>query len=106
MNKNLEILEKQKKQDQLKQEVKNYKKKLPSLLLLIVFTSALILYFFEDYIFSILGTHTLIKASFFLIISCISVILFSFIKIRQKEKETKSIGIELYNLMKLEVKQK
>jgi hypothetical protein len=105
MDKNTEILIKQKKQNELKAEVQEMKKKLPTYIIGFIFFVAVSLYFLEDKFYHFFG-----NSANFILIAVIILCLFSFlfilrayIVIKKKQKESKAIGVQLYNLMKLEV---
>ena len=105
MDKNTEILSKQKKQNELKAEVQQIKNKLPKYILGFIFFVAVSLYFLEDKFFDFFGN----SANFIfstVIILCLFTFFFilrSYIVIKKKQKESKEIGVQLYNLMKLDV---
>ena len=103
MNKTAEILSKQRRQNQLKKEVKRMKKKIPS--------------FFIGSIFLVAVTLSLIEKNYnvffhnnvnFIIGMLISLCLFSLIFVlisdyivKKKIQKYKALGSELYHLMKL-----
>lgn len=104
MEKSKEILNKQKKQNKLKKEVKNIKKKLPSFIIGFIFFSAISLYFLEDKFYSFFGNSVNLVIAIVILFSIICFIFLynNFMKIKKKEKESKILGSELYKLMKLE----
>ncbi|WP_405608032.1 hypothetical protein [Polaribacter sp. Asnod1-A03] len=99
-----EILHKQKSQRRLKSEIKRIKKKLPRFVVWFLFFVFISLYFFEDNFFHFFGNSVNIVLG--LVISLSLFLLFfilrSYILIKSKQKESKEIGVQLYNLMKLE----
>ena len=105
MDKNKEILNKQKRQNELKHEVKKIKKKLPSLIIGFIFFTFISLYFLEDKFYQFFGNSVNFVRSSVIILGVFTLfyILRSYMKIRKKERESKEIGSQLYKLMKLEV---
>ena len=105
MDKNTEIIIKQKQQNELKAEVQEMKKKLPKYVLGFIFFVAVSLYFLEDKFFHFFGNSVnfVISAVVLLCLFSLFFILRSYIVIKKKQKESKAIGSQLYNLMKLEV---
>lgn len=105
MDKNKEILNKQKRQNELKHEVKKIKKKLPSLIIGFIFFTFISLYFLEDKFYQFFGNSVNFVRSSVIILGVFTLfyILRSYMKIRKKERESKAIGSQLYKLMKLEV---
>lgn len=102
MDKNSEILFKQKKQDELKLEIQQIKNNLPKYIIGFLFFITVSLYFFGDKFFIFFGNDFIMNAA---IIFCSVLFLFllkSYITIKKKQKESKKLGIQLYNLMKLE----
>ncbi|PQJ72110.1 hypothetical protein [Polaribacter butkevichii] len=104
MDKNDEILFKQKKQNELKLEVQQIKSKLPKYIIWFIFILAVSLYFLEDKIFHLFGNNVnfLIGAVLILCFFLFLFLLKSYITITKKQKESKDLGVQLYNLMKLE----
>ena len=108
MNKTAEILSKQKRQNQLKKEVKNIKKKLPSFFIGVIFFVAVILYFIENK-FNIFFVNNVNFITGIVLFLCLFSLIFVFISyhiINKKKKEDKALGLQLYHLMKLEVAHK
>lgn len=105
MDKNKEILDKQKKQSQLKKEVKNIKKKLPSYIIGFIFFVAVSLYFLEDKFYKFFGNSVnfIIGIVITLCLFSLFFIFRSYNVIKKKEQQAKAIGAQLYHLMKLEV---
>ncbi|WP_343329173.1 hypothetical protein [Polaribacter staleyi] len=104
MDKNNEILFKQKKQNELKLEIQQIKSKLPKYIIGFIFIIAVSLYFLEDKIFHLFSNSVNFVIGAVLIL-CSFLFLFllkSYITITKKQKESKNLGIQLYNLMKLE----
>ncbi|WP_158838646.1 hypothetical protein [Polaribacter sp. L3A8] len=104
MDKNKEILFKQKKQNELKLEVQQMKNKLPKYIVGFIFFVAVSLYFLEDNFFHFFGNGVNFVMSA-VVLLCSFLFLFllkSYITINKKQKESKDLGIQLYNLMKLE----
>ncbi|QTE22549.1 hypothetical protein [Polaribacter cellanae] len=99
-----EILLQQKKQVQLKKEIKKIKKTMPIYLTGFVFAMFLIVFFLEDKMYiHFKGAINFILAG--ILLTIIIGILFYYYcqrKIRAKEKLSKAIGVKLYSLMKLE----
>ncbi|QOD62039.1 hypothetical protein H9I45_06230 [Polaribacter haliotis] len=99
-----EILKHQKKQVQLKKEIKKIKKTIPIYLAGFVFIMFLIIFLFEDKL------YIYFKGSLNFILIGISITIISGVifyyycqrKIKSKEKLSKAIGVKLYSLMKLE----
>lgn len=108
MDKNIEILNKQKRQNELKHEVKEIKKKLPSLIIGFVFFTFISLYFLEDRFYQFFGNNANFAMSGAIILGVFTLfyIYRSYLKIKKKQKEAKLIGAQLYKLMKLEVETK
>jgi len=104
MDKAKEILFKQKKQNELKLEVQKLKSKTPTFIIGFVFFTAISLYFLEDKFQHFFGNSINFIFSAVVLLSVVSFAfaLKNYIKINKKEKESKSIGFQLYNLMKLE----
>ena len=105
MDKNAEILNKQKRQSQLKKEVQDIKKKLPSFIIGFIFFVAVSLYFLENKFYKFFGNSVnfIIGIVIFLCIFSLFFVLRSYKIIKKKEQESKAIGAQLYHLMKLEV---
>ncbi len=108
MNKTAEILSKQKRQNQLKKEVKSMKKKIPVFFIGAIFFVGITLslvekkfnIFFHNNVDFIIGT---------LIFLCMFSLIFLLISdyiTKKKIKKYKALGSELYHLMKLEVTDK
>ena len=104
MNKNKEILKKQKTQNKIKKEVKAIKKMLPSYIIGFIFFAIVGLYFLEDKFYHFFGNSVNLVIGFVILLTivCLFFLFNSFIKIKKKEKESKVLGSELYKLMKLE----
>ena len=104
MNKGKKILAKQRKQDKLKKEIKNIKKKVPIYLLGIVFVMFIVVYKLEHKVYIYFGgTLLFITISlFFTLFICCVYYFRSKMKIQEKEELSKAIGSKLYHLMKLE----
>jgi hypothetical protein len=104
MNKITEITRQQKKQTALKSEVKKIKKRVPIYIIAFILFGSISFFFLEYKFYHIYANNinTLMYIVSFL--SFISFFLFlrSYVKIKKKQKEAKSIGYKLYNLMKLE----
>jgi predicted membrane channel-forming protein YqfA (hemolysin III family) len=105
MDKNAEILNKQKRQSQLKKEVQDIKKKLPSFIIGFIFFVAVSLYFFEQKFYEFFGNSVnfIIAIVIFLCLFSLFFVFRSYRIIKKKEKEAKTLGSQLYHLMKLEV---
>ncbi len=104
MNKSKEILNYQKKQNALKSEVKKIKKKLPTYIIGFVFFVVVSLYFLEDKFYAFFGNNVNYIIGLVILLSLFSLffLLRSYIKIKNKQKESKAIGSKLYKLMKLD----
>ena len=105
MDKNKEIIKKQKKQSQLKKEVKAIKKKLPKFIIGFIFFVAVSLYFSENKFYDFFGNSVnfIIGIVIFLCLFSLFFVFRSYHIIKKKEKEAKTLGSQLYHLMKLEV---
>ena len=104
MDKNREILLKQKKQNELKLEIQQLKKKLPTLIIGFIFFIAVSLYFLEDKFYHLFGNSVnfIFSAVMLLCVFSLAFILKSYIQIKKRQKKVKNIGVELYKLMKLD----
>ena len=108
MNRTAEILSKQKRQKQLKKEVKRMKKKIPVFFIGSIFFVGITLslvekkfnLFFHKNVDFIIGTLI-----FLCIFSLIFVLISDYIT-KKKIKKYKALGSELYHLMKLEIIEK
>ena len=108
MNRTAEILSKQKRQKQLKKEVKRMKKKIPVFFIGCIFFVSITLsiiekkfnIFFHNNVDFIIGTLI-----FLCIFSLIFVLISDYIT-KKKIKKYKALGSELYHLMKLEIIEK
>jgi hypothetical protein len=105
MEKNKEILKKQKKQSELKKEVLDIKKKTPSYIVGFVLFVAIGLYFLEDKFYQFFGNSVnfIIGIVIFLCLFSLFFIYRSYKIIKKKELESQEIGVQLYQLMKLDV---
>ncbi|KGL64328.1 hypothetical protein [Polaribacter sp. Hel1_85] len=108
MDKNKEILNKQKRQTELKQEVKDIKKKLPTFIIGFIFFTIVSLYFLENKFYQFFGNSVnfVIGIVIFLCIFSFFFIFTSYLQIKKREKESRIIGSQLYQLQKLEVEPK
>lgn len=108
MDKNKEILNKQKRQNEIKKEIKEIKKKLPSFLIGFIFFTVVSLYFLEEKFYLFFGNSVDFVRAIVILLGVFSLgfVLKSYLKIKKKEKESKAIGSQLYKLQKLEVDQK
>jgi polyferredoxin len=105
MNKTAEILSKQKRQNQLKKEVKRMKKKIPVLFIVSIFFVGVTLFlvekkfniFFHNHVDFIIG-----MLIFLGLFSLIFVLISDYIT-NKKIQKYKALGSELYHLMKLKV---
>lgn len=103
MEKKEKIITKQKQQDQLKTEIQKMKNKIPKLILGFVLFVFVCFYLFGENnpltnnIKIIIYSLTFLSALIFLMI------LRTFININKKEKYSKEIGVQIYNLMKLDL---
>lgn len=104
MNKNREILEHQKKQNALKTEVKEIKKKLPTYIIGFLFFATVSLYFLENTFYDYFGNSVNLIIIIVIVLSIISfsILTRSYIKVKQLQRKSKSIGTILNKLMKLE----
>ena len=105
MNNTAEILNKQKKQNRLKKEVKQMKKKIPSFFIGFIFFVAISLYFIEN-LFKLFFEKNFNFIISFVILFCLLYVFFlilCYYKIKNKIKDYKALGKQLYHLMKLEV---
>jgi len=104
MDKKQQILLKQKRQNELKNEIRKLKKKLPSLIIGFIFFVFVSLYFLEDKFYHFFGNSVnfIFSTVILLCIFSLTFILKNYIKTKKKQKEVKNIGIQLYKLMKLE----
>ncbi|MEO9571483.1 MAG: hypothetical protein ABJH82_04280 [Polaribacter sp.] len=105
MDKNKEILKKQKRQNQIKKEVKEIKKKIPSFIIGFIFFTIVSLYFLEDSFYRFFGNSVDLVRIIVVVLGLFSFsfLLISYIKIKKREKESKDIGSQLYKLQKLEI---
>ena len=105
MDKNKEILFKQKRQNELKIQILKLKKKLPSLIIGAIFFVAVSLYFLEDKFYHLFGNSVNFIFSAVILLGIFStfLLLYGYFKIKIKEKEIKEIGIQLYKLNRLEL---
>ena len=104
MNKNREILKHQKKKNALKTEVRGLKKKLPTYIIGFLFFVSVSLYFLENTFYDYFGNSVEFLIIIVVVLSIISLLFLTknYLKIKQLQRESKSIGIKLYKLMKLE----
>ena len=104
MNTGKEILAKQRKQEKLKREIKNIKKKTPIYLIGIVFVMFILVFSLEHRVYIYFGGNLFFIAIslFFTLFICCLYYYLSQMKIKEKEKLSKAIGSKLYRLMKLE----
>ena len=105
MEKNKEILKKQKRQSALKEEVQEIKRKTPSYIIGFILFVAVGLYFLEDKFYQFFGNSVnfIIGIVIFLCLFSLFLVYRSNKKIKKKELESQEIGVQLYQLMKLEV---
>lgn len=105
MDKNKEILNKQKRQSQLKKEVQDIKKKIPTYIIGFFFFVAVSLYFLEHKFYEFFGNSVnfIIGIVIFLCLFSLFFVFRSYHIIKKKELEAKILGSQLYHLMKLEV---
>ncbi len=104
MDKNKQILLKQKRQNELKIEIQQLKKKLPKLILGFIFFVIVSLYFLENKFYHFFGNSVnfIFGTVMLLCVFSLAFILKNYIKIKKRQKKVKNIGVELYKLMKLE----
>ena len=105
MDKNKEILNQQKRQNQLKSEVIEIKKRLPTFIIGFIFFTFISLYFLEDKFYQFFGNSVNFFRTIIIFLGLFSLffIFRSYSKIKKKQKESKLIGAKLYKLMKLEI---
>lgn len=104
INRNKEISKGQKKQKLLKTEIKKAKKKLPVYFVVFLLLTVLSIHFLEDPLYDYFGnSYNFILTIVFLFSFIFLVLIYRiFLKISNKQKESKAIGVKLYKLMKLE----
>lgn len=104
MDKKNEILFKQKRQNDLKNEVRKLRNQLPKLIIGSIFFVVVSLYFLEDKFYHFFGNtvNFIFGTIILLCVFCLSFILKNYIKIYKKEKKIKEIGVQLYKLNRLE----
>ena len=104
MDKNKEILNKQKRQNELKNELKKSKKNIPSFIIGFIFFATISFYFLEDKFYLYFGNSVSFVRVIIIFLGLFSLFfgIKGYIKIRQKENEVKSIGSQLYKLLKLD----
>ena len=104
MSKNKEIVALQKKQKAIKREISYLKKKLPTFIVGFILFTFVSLYFLEDKFYKFFGNG--VKAIIGVVILsgcfCLFLIYRNYRKIKTKTAASKNIGIQLYNIMKLE----
>ena len=105
MEKNKEILKKQKRQSALKEELLEIKRKTPSYIIGFILFVAVGLYFLEDNFYQFFGNSVnfIIGIVIFLCLFSLFFIYRSYKIIKKKELESQEIGVQLYQLMKLDV---
>ncbi|WP_159951430.1 hypothetical protein [Polaribacter septentrionalilitoris] len=108
MSKNKEILEHQKKQNTLKTQVKEIKRKLPTYIIGFLLFAFVSLYFLENTFYNYFGKNVNLIIIIVVILSVFSlfILIRSYLKVKQLQRESKSIGSKLYKLMKLETETK
>ena len=104
ISRNKEISKEQRKQKLLKKEVQKIKKKFPVYVVIFILITILSIYFLEDIMFGYFGnSYNFILTIVFLYTFIFFVFSYRlFIKVSNKQKQSKAIGTKLYKLMRLE----
>lgn len=104
INRNKEISKAQRKQKSIKKEIKQTKKKLPVYFIAFILLTVLSIYFLEDPLYDYFGSsYNFILTIVFIFTFVFLVFTYRiFLKISNKQKESKAIGKKMYKLMRLE----
>lgn len=104
ISRNKEISKEQRKQKLLKKEIQKIKKKFPVYCIVFILITILSIYFLEDFMFGYFGnSYNFILTIVFLYTFVFLVFSYRlFIKVSNKQKQSKAIGTKLYKLMRLE----
>lgn len=94
----------QSRQKKIKKEIKKIKKRLPTIIIGFSFLTFIALYSLEDKFYKLFGNgvNYITSGVIFIGIVCLFLVYKSFNSIGRKEKENKTLGLKIYNLMKLE----
>lgn len=104
MSNTTDILKLQKKQNSIKKEIKEIRKKTPFYLIGFIFILFLIVFLIEDKVYTFFNGvfNFIITSVIFGFILCFVFVKYQQKQIREKEKSSRAIGANLYRLMKLE----
>lgn len=103
MKKNKEIVLLQRKQKALKKEIEYLKKALPPFIVGFILFIFISLYFLEDKFYKLFGSSVKVIMSVVVISGaiCLFFTYRNYKKIKSKRQQSKNIGIQLYDIMKL-----